>query len=134
MHLKKAESLAPQNAGLQDLIGLAMLAENQFDEARKHFLLGIEADHLEPVLYYHLALALLTEGKAQQSIEYSRKALQLNSEYWQAYNNLGVAHARLNQLDKAVFYLKKALSINPDNADTRLNLARIQAEIDAKVE
>ncbi|MEE8118167.1 MAG: tetratricopeptide repeat protein, partial [Gammaproteobacteria bacterium] len=134
VHLKKAESLAPENAGLQDLIGLAMLAENQFDEARKHFLLGIEVDHLEPVLYYHLALALLTEGKAQQSIEYSRKALQLNSEYWQAYNNLGVAHARLDQLDKAVFYLKKALSINPENADTRLNLARIQAEIDAKVE
>jgi len=57
--------------------------------------------------------------------------LQLNSEHWQAYSNLGVAHAQLNQLEEAVFYLKKALSISPDNADARLNLARIQAKIGA---
>ena len=127
-YLETAERLMPKNAGLQNLMGLAYLGENQFVPAKEHFHKGIGIDPQIPEIYYNLSLTLLSEGKAQQSTTYSNQALQLKDDYWQAYNNLGLAHAQLNQPEQVIFYLKKALAINPGNETIRRNLARFQTE------
>jgi len=43
-----------------------------------------------------------------------RKALDVDSNYVDAWNNLGVAYFYYSNFDSAVFCLKKALDINPD--------------------
>jgi protein O-GlcNAc transferase len=54
-----------------------------------------------------------------------RKALEIDSNYVDAWNNLGVAYFYFSNLDSAVICLKKALDKNPDYPPAHNNVAYI---------
>ncbi len=54
-----------------------------------------------------------------------RRALQIDSNYVDAWNNLGVAYYYYGNLDSAVYCLKKALDKNPDYPPAHNNAAYI---------
>jgi protein O-GlcNAc transferase len=54
-----------------------------------------------------------------------RKALEIDSNYVEAWNNLGVAYFYYSNLDSAVICLKKALDKNPDYPPAHNNVAYI---------
>ena len=54
-----------------------------------------------------------------------RKALQIDSNYVDAWNNLGVAYFYYSNLDSAVICLRKALDKNPDYPPAHNNVAYI---------
>lgn len=54
-----------------------------------------------------------------------RKALEIDSNYVDAWNNLGVAYFYYSNLDSAVICLKKALDKNPDYPPAHNNVAYI---------
>ena len=51
------------------------------------------------------------------------KALEINPNYAEAQNSLGVALARQGRLKEAIYHFKEALRLSPDYAKARTNLA-----------
>ena len=65
-------------------------------------------------------------GKKEEAIPLYKKAIELNPNYVEAYNNLGVACFETGRREDAIAALfKKALEINPNQADARRNLELI---------
>ena len=62
-----------------------------------------------------LASILLAAGRYDQSIEQTRKALELDPNFWWSYQNLGRAYERKKQYPEAIAALEKArlLDVNP---------------------
>ncbi len=57
-----------------------------------------------------------------------KKAVKLNPNYVEAYNNLGNTLKQLGKIDDAFAVYQKAIAINPDLAETYANLAGIQQQ------
>ena len=55
-------------------------------------------------------------GKIDEAEVYFAKALELNPDYTEAYNNLGIILYRLGKIDEAVASYKKAIKLQPDYA------------------
>jgi len=72
--------------------------------------------------YIHL---LMTE-QFDSAIYYFDRAVHFDPSYFQAYNNLGLAYEKKNDLTNAKFYYTKAVSINPDFQLAKDNLNRVQ--------
>jgi tetratricopeptide (TPR) repeat protein len=57
----------------------------------------------------------------------AQRAIAIKSDYADAYNNMGVAYQNLKDYAKAIEAYKKAISINPDFALAKNNLAATEA-------
>ena len=71
-----------------------------------------------------------------EAIESYQKAVQLNPNFPEAYNNLGLALHRKNMLDEAIESYQKAVQLNPKYSDAYNNLAdalSIKGQIKAAV-
>ena len=51
------------------------------------------------------------------------KAIQIDSKYVEAYDNLGLVYRRLGELDNAIEYYKKSIELFPDGQMAHQNLA-----------
>ncbi|WP_135606898.1 tetratricopeptide repeat protein, partial [Methanococcoides sp. NM1] len=70
-----------------------------------------------------------------KALEYFDKALEINPDYVDAWNNKGLTLNKLNEFENASESFDKALEINPDDADlwnnkgnTIKNLANYNSE------
>lgn len=71
----------------------------------------------------NIAYILLHLGLANESIKYSQRAVDIKKDYVPALVNLGIAHAKIENIPAAEMYLNRALTIEPDNQSIILNLA-----------
>ncbi len=71
------------------------------DRAEMYTLLGTACDRLE---------------RYDQAVQAHGKAVELNPLYFQAWNNLGIAHFNLGQLEQAAKCHRRALELNPTYA------------------
>ena len=76
------------------------------------------------VAHYSLGLALGKEGKLEESMEHSYKALRIKPDYADAHNNLGTALAKQGRMKEAAAHFSEALRINPDYQKARENLEK----------
>ena len=65
------------------------------------------------------------KNDASKAAEFYEKAIVAYPQYDAAYNNLGVALIKLNQLDRASDALEHAVQLNDKNADAERNFARL---------
>lgn len=72
--------------------------------------------------YIHL---LMTE-QLDSAIICFNKAVELDPEYFQAYNNLGLAYEKKGDVAQAKNFYTKAIEINPDFKIAKENLNRLQ--------
>jgi len=56
-----------------------------------------------------------------EAIDEYNKAIEIDPELMDGYNNRGLAYHNKGQYDKALSDLNKALEINPDYADAKKN-------------
>ena len=84
-----------------------------------------ETVNYEAEMYYCLGTRTQRQGRLEESIGYLRKALQLNPEYSDAYNNLGSTLYKQGNFEKAVEYFKKALELNPQYYSAYNNLGTV---------
>jgi tetratricopeptide (TPR) repeat protein len=63
----------------------------------------------------------LIKIEPKTAIEYLNNAIKLRPDYAIAYNNRGVAYARLNQYQRAIEDFNEALLLKPDSSDTYVN-------------
>ena len=92
-------------------------AVGRFEEAIKAQEVLRQQMPLDLNMNLDLAGILLLAGKYDQSIELTRKALELEPNFWWSYQNLGLAYERKRQYSEAIAALEKArlLDVNPSN-------------------
>ncbi len=62
------------------------------------------------------------EGNYQEAIQHYQAVLNTGFESSQVYYNLGNCYYKLDQIGRAILYYEKALRIDPNDPDIRLNL------------
>ena len=116
----KIRTVAPPQSAVQAVIGLYHAGRLQ--EAVVH---GEELARQYPhyfEIYNILAAANLSLGKAEASLKYYNKALQIKPDFPDAYNNMGILLYEQGKLDQAIANYQKAILIEPDFADAYFNL------------
>ncbi|MEQ9427080.1 MAG: tetratricopeptide repeat protein, partial [Cyclobacteriaceae bacterium] len=80
--------------------------------------------------YLHLGLCLEILGNTdyQSAVYYLSKAIELNPESADAYNNRGIAKFRTGDIDGAIADYDKAIELNPDEILTYRNRANLRDE------
>ena len=91
----------------------------------------------EPFLFNLLGVAKGARGNFEEAITSYKEALNLNSQYFEVYNNIGVAYTDWGKPILALKYLEKALDINPKYAEAFNNIGNAKkklSEIDSAIE
>ena len=79
--------------------------------------------------WFEEGMALTKEEDYSAAIEKYEQAIALNPLYPEAYNNLGVCHARMGDFDKAKEAWEKALTINPQSREAIENLKLLEGVV-----
>ena len=74
-------------------------------------------------------MTYLREGRLPIAIDQFRRALELDPNFWLAYEGLGAALIAGNQPEEAVDAWKRLLGINPQSFDTLYNLGIVLAQL-----
>jgi tetratricopeptide (TPR) repeat protein len=87
-----------------------------------------------PESYLALSLQYYREGRYAESIAACRAALALQTNYAEAWNNMGAAYNKLGRYDAAAAACEEALRLKPDFELARNNLqyAREMAKTSGK--
>jgi tetratricopeptide (TPR) repeat protein len=71
----------------------------------------IKEDPLDFLSYYELGRAYLALGRHEEEVQAYKEALKLNPKYAQAHYNLSMAYDHLNEGNKAIQHMQKALDL-----------------------
>ena len=117
----------PKNYQLTYLIGLSYVNLQNYVEAEKYFdkLLYVQK---KPEIFFIQANIHKQLKKYDSAISYFEKAIQLNPNFSEAYNNLGNTKKRIGKIDEAIFCFEKAIQLKENNIEAYLNLANIYKE------
>ncbi|MDR1167874.1 MAG: tetratricopeptide repeat protein [Heliobacteriaceae bacterium] len=80
------------------------------------------SDH---TLFYIIGTACMSLKKFDESILYLEKALELNADHAQLYNNLGTCFISTGNMEKAYESFSKASELEPENSLAYFNIASI---------
>lgn len=108
----ECNELCAQYIGMGNLTA----AEDQCD-------LGIQFSPQYADLWVNKGVIAFNRGQNDKAKEYFIKALRLNQEQSQAYNNLGLLYMQDQAYGKAHDNFQRALRVNPDYLEARYNLA-----------
>ena len=120
----------PEDASIQNLMGLAQLALKNADRATRHFRMAYKLDP-QPSIGLNLSSAYIEAGDPAKAVTLLRAMLKPGKdkkpyEYKERlYHNLGYAYLRQNQLTKAQQWFQEALDENPAFFPTYLEMAHI---------
>jgi len=138
---QRAISLKPDYYQAWNNLGYILFFKGDYAQALEKFrkALQINPQYQQAQLNYRTSKAImdgklslkafeLVENAAKiDSLEFQiknfRRALQIDSNYVDAWNNLGVAYYYYGNIDSAAICLKKALELNPENPEVLNNIA-----------
>ena len=83
----------------------------------------------EPFLFNLAGVVNASMHNYEKSIRSYKKALLLNSEYIEVYNNIGVAYKEWGKPDIALKYLKEAIRLNPSYSEAYNNIGNAQKDL-----
>ena len=109
------------------LLGLSFINLQKFLNAEKYFekLLSLKKTHEIYYIYGNVLKSLKKYSEASVSFE---KAIELNPNFSEAFNNLGNIKKSLNEPDKAIECFKMAIKLKDNNIEALFNLASIYQE------
>ncbi len=125
---REAIRLDPNSATAHDSLGYVLIRQKQFAAAIPPF---VEANRLRPNFgpsHASLAGALREVGRLDEAIATYRRAHAFpeNASSPDVHNNYGIALALAGRPQEAAAAWREALRLNPEFADARTNLERLQ--------
>lgn len=132
--LRKAEqemSDAPPHpsigGGLHLALGRTSLGLGETEEAERRFELFQATRHYPaPEIHFELAGAWAEHEFLQKAEESYLRCLELDEDFYPAWNNLGVIYRRQDRIEEAADAFRRALRINPEHFPARANLERLE--------
>ncbi len=123
----------PQNETAHKGLGYYYVWKRDLERARPHLQRAVELKTRDARVYYYLAVvmnqgmqnAVGTESGVQSIIFQVQKALELDSQFADAYNLMAVLQMQMQRFDDAVKYMAQAVALKPRNDFYRLNLAQM---------
>jgi predicted O-linked N-acetylglucosamine transferase (SPINDLY family) len=115
----------PNDMFLENMYGVFLLNCNNLKDAILVFNKLIKKYPNNAVAYYNLGLCYEKEKRYDEAREHLLFAIDLKSDYFEAFNVLGIVHAKTFKKDYAIKCLEKAFEINPNYIPTIKNLARV---------
>jgi tetratricopeptide (TPR) repeat protein len=97
---------------------IEMQKQNLEDEEHKRELAEAKRINNSGVVAYH-------NGHYEKALELFERCVEIDPEFTEGYNNLGLAYTELNEENKATNAFKKAIELNPDLAVTYNNLGYV---------
>ena len=110
---------APQQPEVLNLLGLVAQAKGVQDEACSLFYQAIRQAPARAPFYYNLAFSLKLDNKPVEALESFEKALALQPDIKEAYNEMGLICQSLGKLEQARVYWSKALEIDGDYVEAK---------------
>ena len=101
---------------------LEQLQQGRLEEAEAIYRTLIKEGVISSTTFGNLAAICGVRGKTQEMILLLRKAIAINPNYPEAYNNLGIALKKQGNLQAAIDAYCQALAIKPNYPDACLNL------------
>ena len=115
----------PNDMFLENMHGVFQLNCNNLKDAIFIFNKLIKKYPNNAVAHYNLGLCYEKEKLYDEAREHLLFAIDINNDYFEAFNVLGIVHAKTFQKDYAIKCLEKAFEINPNYIPTIKNLAEV---------
>ena len=91
---------------------------------------AIAFDPNDPNSYLAMAYALIYAGRAEEAVNYVKRAMRLDPQYPAYYLFvMGLAHFGMDKLEEAVTFFKRALERNPENYVSLIPLSAAYAHL-----
>lgn len=125
--LNKALQIDPRSVETHVLLGVLNAAESEWGVAEKHFKTALQLDPKNPMALNNYGSYLYSRGRYEESVHYLRLLVQ-DTDYRarsQAYENLGLAELRINDVEGARESFSRALQLSFTQPTANLELAQI---------
>jgi predicted AlkP superfamily phosphohydrolase/phosphomutase/Flp pilus assembly protein TadD len=126
-HLFLAEQSEPDDVRIHCTIGETYLKLERWEEAERAFLRALDLDEGLARAHHGLAVMCLGRRRWQDAAEAALKAVGLDACRPLAHYHLGVALARLGEVDGATRAFEMCLRLRPGTIDAHRWLARLRA-------
>lgn len=129
----KALTLAPENAGLHNDLGLAKADSGDLAGAIASYDAALRLDPDLALAWNNRSFAKRLNGDADGALKDATMALQLNPNYARAYLNRGLCLYNLREWEDALADLEKSVSLESEGQDyTRLRIWILKARLGKK--
>jgi len=98
-------------------------------EAAKYYQYFINQGFSDHRVFSNYGIILKILGKLKEAELSTRKAIEINPDYAEAYSNLGIILRDFGKLKEAEISYRKAIEIKPDYADAHYNLGNILCDL-----
>jgi tetratricopeptide (TPR) repeat protein len=115
--------------------GNSNFQNNKFQDAEYNYRKALIANPNSKTAMFNLGNALYQQQKFQEAADQYEASIAKNDDKVskaKGYHNLGNSNFKGNQLDKAISAYENALKINPNDMDTKYNLALAKKQQDKK--
>jgi tetratricopeptide (TPR) repeat protein len=118
-------ALAHHNLGAlaHSNLGLALARQGKTEEAMVSYQNALRCDPKLPLANFGLATLLINQGKWAEAAEHLATVVQVTTNYWEAYDQFGLALSKLGKAEDALDQFSKAVQINPKNPELRSHFA-----------
>ncbi|MBL7043754.1 MAG: tetratricopeptide repeat protein [Pirellulaceae bacterium] len=112
---QKALQLNPRNADALNNMGLVLMEQEKFEEARTYIAKAIEyrPDHKES--YQNLGIILYNQHKLQEAVAQWHEALRIDPNYFEAHVTLGLACLEVSKFKEANDHFRNAIRLSPSD-------------------
>ncbi|HEV2381888.1 MAG TPA: sulfatase-like hydrolase/transferase [Terriglobia bacterium] len=107
----------------------ALLSKERYAEAAKIMERCLPSDPTNPLVHIYLATALDKMGDYRREVQVYQDALAQKIETGEIDSRLGKAYLRLQELDKAVEAMTRAVALDPLDLDSFRNLGTAQLQL-----
>lgn len=113
--LREKRIFSSKNTYTQDTKSFSK--SNQFqDNNNESIIADLSSD------FFNKAEAFFQNGAYNEAIHNYKKAIESNPSFYDAYDGLAIAYAKVNQTDNAIIYLEKAIRLRGGDASVYNNL------------
>lgn len=110
--MKKADALAPLSNPDRFTLAMAYVVLNHSDWAQPEVERLARSDPRNPLYFYWLSRISYNQNHFDQGVAEAQKAIQLDSGFTRAYDDLGLCYEALGKYDLAIQSYRSAIALN----------------------
>jgi Flp pilus assembly protein TadD len=127
--LRKAATLAPEDANVHHYLGYTLLQTEQINEAKKEFETALRLNPESFYTEYFLAFIAFSQGDFNQAARHFDRLIASGHPIYDTYKRSSLAYMHVGNLSKAMTTAQRALQQTPADGSLHFQLAKIYQKI-----